>query len=88
MLGSLPARHCRRAPPPAPGTEQGVGREPAPTFSPCYAGPFLVWHPLTYATRLAERLAARGSHTQAWLLNTGEAAAACLRREHGAAVCR
>jgi phosphoenolpyruvate carboxykinase (ATP) len=30
------------------GTEMGV-TEPQATFSPCFGGPFLVWHPSKYA---------------------------------------
>src|SRR5688572_23104234 len=37
------------------GTEVGV-KDPEPTFSPCFGGPFLVWHPTKYAEMLAEKL--------------------------------
>ena len=50
------------------GTEVGV-TEPEATFSPCFGGAFLVWHPTVYSTLLAERLHRHGSQT--WLLNTG-----------------
>jgi phosphoenolpyruvate carboxykinase (ATP) len=50
------------------GTEMGV-TDPEATFSPCFGGPFLVWHPTKYAELLAERLERHGS--QAWLVNTG-----------------
>jgi phosphoenolpyruvate carboxykinase (ATP) len=50
------------------GTEVGVA-EPQATFSPCFGGPFLVWHPGKYAELLSERLRAHGS--QVWLVNTG-----------------
>lgn len=50
------------------GTEMGV-TEPEATFSPCFGGPFLVWHPAKYAELLAEKLRKHGSH--AWLVNTG-----------------
>ena len=50
------------------GTEMGV-TQPEATFSPCFGGPFLVWHPTVYSTLLAERLRRHGSQT--WLLNTG-----------------
>jgi len=50
------------------GTEQGV-KDPEPTFSPCFGGPFLVWHPTKYAELLAEKL--RKHNTQTWLVNTG-----------------
>ena len=51
-----------------PGTEQGI-KEPAATFSPCFGGPFLVWHPAKYAGLLATKM--RQHHTRAWLVNTG-----------------
>ena len=35
------------------GTEVGVN-EPQATFSPCFGGPFLVWHPTRYAELLAD----------------------------------
>jgi phosphoenolpyruvate carboxykinase (ATP) len=50
------------------GTEMGV-RQPQATFSPCFGGAFLVWHPTTYAEMLAKRLRLHGA--QAWLVNTG-----------------
>ena len=50
------------------GTEVGV-TAPEATFSPCFGGPFLVWHPTVYSTLLAERLSRHGSQT--WLVNTG-----------------
>ena len=50
------------------GTEVGV-TEPQATFSPCFGGPFLVWHPGKYADQLAERITSHGAHV--WLLNTG-----------------
>jgi phosphoenolpyruvate carboxykinase (ATP) len=50
------------------GTEVGV-KEPNPTFSACFGGPFLVWHPTKYAELLAEKL--RTHRAQAWLVNTG-----------------
>ncbi|HVK88417.1 MAG TPA: phosphoenolpyruvate carboxykinase (ATP) [Kofleriaceae bacterium] len=50
------------------GTEVGV-KDPEPTFSPCFGGPFLVWHPTKYAEMLAEKLRKHG--TQTWLVNTG-----------------
>ena len=37
------------------GTEVGV-KEPQATFSPCFGGPFLVWHPQKYADLLADRI--------------------------------
>ncbi len=50
------------------GTEMGV-TDPEATFSPCFGGPFLVWHPTKYAELLAERIRAQGAQT--WLINTG-----------------
>lgn len=50
------------------GTEVGV-TEPQATFSPCFGGPFLVWHPGKYAELLAEKLQRHGS--KVWLVNTG-----------------
>jgi phosphoenolpyruvate carboxykinase (ATP) len=50
------------------GTEMGV-KEPQPTFSPCFGGPFLVWHPGKYAELLAERM--RKHNANVWLVNTG-----------------
>ena len=37
------------------GTEVGV-TEPQATFSPCFGGPFLVWHPNKYAELLAAKM--------------------------------
>lgn len=50
------------------GTEVGVN-EPQATFSPCYGGPFLVWHPQRYAELFAEKVQRHG--TAVWLVNTG-----------------
>ncbi len=50
------------------GTEVGV-KEPTATFSPCFGGPFLVWHPNKYAELLAWKMKKHG--TRAWLVNTG-----------------
>ena len=50
------------------GTEVGI-KEPTATFSPCFGGPFLVWHPKKYAELLAEKL--RKHETRVWLVNTG-----------------
>jgi phosphoenolpyruvate carboxykinase (ATP) len=50
------------------GTERGV-TEPEPTFSTCFAAPFLVLPPDTYADLLLERVARHGTHV--WMLNTG-----------------
>jgi phosphoenolpyruvate carboxykinase (ATP) len=50
------------------GTEVGV-TEPQATFSPCFGGPFLVWHPGKYAELLAAKM--KQHHTRVWLVNTG-----------------
>jgi len=50
------------------GTEMGV-TEPEATFSPCFGGPFLVWHPAKYAELLAEHI--RKHDADVWLVNTG-----------------
>lgn len=50
------------------GTEVGV-TEPQATFSPCFGGPFLVWHPSKYAALLSKNL--RQHNTRVWLVNTG-----------------
>jgi phosphoenolpyruvate carboxykinase (ATP) len=50
------------------GTEVGV-KDPEPTFSPCFGGPFLVWHPAKYAEMLADKL--KKHDAQTWLVNTG-----------------
>jgi phosphoenolpyruvate carboxykinase (ATP) len=50
------------------GTEVGV-TEPSATFSPCFGGPFLVWHPSKYAELLAAKMKQYG--TRVWLVNTG-----------------
>jgi phosphoenolpyruvate carboxykinase (ATP) len=50
------------------GTEVGV-TDPEATFSPCFGGPFLVWHPAKYAELLADRI--RRHAADVWLVNTG-----------------
>ena len=50
------------------GTEMGV-TDPEATFSPCFGGPFMVWHPMKYAQLLAEKMEAHDA--QPWLVNTG-----------------
>jgi phosphoenolpyruvate carboxykinase (ATP) len=50
------------------GTEVGI-KEPTATFSPCFGGPFLVWHPKKYAELLAEKI--KKHRTRVWLVNTG-----------------
>lgn len=43
--------------------------EPEATFSACYGGAFLMWHPMKYASMLAEKMRQHG--TKGWLVNTG-----------------
>src|SRR6516225_9617442 len=50
------------------GTEMGVN-EPQATFSPCFGGPFLAWHPSKYAELLATKM--RKHNARVWLVNTG-----------------
>jgi phosphoenolpyruvate carboxykinase (ATP) len=50
------------------GTEVGV-TEPEATFSPCFGGPFLVWHPGKYAGLLSKRITDHKANV--WLINTG-----------------
>ena len=50
------------------GTEVGV-TEPEATFSPCFGGPFLVWHPGKYAQLLSSRITRHDA--KVWLVNTG-----------------
>jgi len=50
------------------GTEMGV-TEPTATFSACFGGAFLVWHPAKYAAMLADMM--EEHNTTAWLVNTG-----------------
>jgi phosphoenolpyruvate carboxykinase (ATP) len=50
------------------GTEMGV-TEPQATFSPCFGGPFLVWHPTKYAELLATKI--KQHQARVWLVNTG-----------------
>jgi phosphoenolpyruvate carboxykinase (ATP) len=50
------------------GTEVGV-TEPEATFSTCFGGPFLVWHPNKYAELLAAKMKQHGARV--WLVNTG-----------------
>ena len=50
------------------GTEVGI-KEPVATFSPCFGGPFLVWHPNKYAEMLGEKMKKHSSRV--WLVNTG-----------------
>ncbi len=50
------------------GTEVGV-KEPSATFSACFGGPFLVWHPNKYAELLAAKM--KKQNARVWLVNTG-----------------
>ncbi|VVU95292.1 Phosphoenolpyruvate carboxykinase [seawater metagenome] len=50
------------------GTEQGIDT-PISTFSSCFGGAFLTWHPWIYALLLKEKM--EKHNTQAWLVNTG-----------------
>jgi phosphoenolpyruvate carboxykinase (ATP) len=50
------------------GTEMGV-KEPSATFSPCFGGPFLVWHPSVYARLLSRKV--QQHNADVWLVNTG-----------------
>jgi phosphoenolpyruvate carboxykinase (ATP) len=51
------------------GTERGLGKEPAATFSACFAAPFLPRPPAEYADLLGRRM--RQHEVKCWLLNTG-----------------
>ncbi|KAK9814537.1 hypothetical protein WJX72_007563 [[Myrmecia] bisecta] len=50
------------------GTEMGV-TEPEATFSACFGGAFLMWHPMKYASMLADKMDHHSA--TAWLVNTG-----------------
>jgi len=50
------------------GTEEGI-TEPEATFSSCFGAPFLVWHPVKYASMLAQKMSEHKA--DAWLINTG-----------------
>lgn len=56
------------------GTEVGV-TEPQSTFSACYGSAFLMWHPMVYASLLADRIEKHG--TRVWLVNTGWVGGPC-----------
>jgi phosphoenolpyruvate carboxykinase (ATP) len=51
------------------GTEVGLGKEPAITFSACFGAPFMVHHPSKYAELLKEKIESYG--VNCWLVNTG-----------------
>ena len=50
------------------GTEKGV-KEPQPTFSTCFGGPFMALHPSKYAELLKEKM--EKHNASCWLVNTG-----------------
>ena len=52
----------------AAGTDRGV-KEPEPTFSTCFAAPFLPRHPIVYGRLLKENM--EKYNVQTWLINTG-----------------
>lgn len=51
------------------GTEAGLGKEPAITFSACFGAPFLAHHPSRYAELLRDKIQRYG--VKCWLVNTG-----------------
>ena len=51
------------------GTEAGLGKEPAITFSACFGGPFMVHHPSKYAELLRHKI--ERYDVKCWLVNTG-----------------
>ncbi|SMF11383.1 phosphoenolpyruvate carboxykinase (ATP) [Pseudobacteriovorax antillogorgiicola] len=51
-----------------PGTEMGVV-EPKATFSPCFGGAFMMWHPMKYAELLEAKV--KQQDARVWLVNTG-----------------
>jgi phosphoenolpyruvate carboxykinase (ATP) len=51
------------------GTEAGLSKEPSPTFSACFGGPFMVHHPSKYAELLRQKIEKQGA--KCWLVNTG-----------------
>src|SRR5271156_6773224 len=51
------------------GTEKGLGKEPQPTFSPCFGPPFMPRHPTEYGNLLRELIAEH--QADCWLVNTG-----------------
>lgn len=51
-----------------PGTEIGV-QEPYPTFSSCFAEPFLIWSPDIYGRLLEKKI--KEHKCRCWLINTG-----------------
>ncbi|GAB4482492.1 MAG: phosphoenolpyruvate carboxykinase (ATP) [Anaerolineales bacterium] len=51
------------------GTEIGLREEPEITFSACFGGPFMVYHPAVYAGLLQKKI--NRYRVNCWLLNTG-----------------
>jgi phosphoenolpyruvate carboxykinase (ATP) len=51
------------------GAPVAYSTERQATFSPCFGGPFLVWHPNKYAELLAAKM--KQHQTRVWLVNTG-----------------
>jgi phosphoenolpyruvate carboxykinase (ATP) len=51
------------------GTEAGLGSEPVPEFSTCFASPFIPLAPAVYAKMLGDRL--EQHKAECWLVNTG-----------------
>jgi phosphoenolpyruvate carboxykinase (ATP) len=51
------------------GTEMGMSKEPEPTFSTCFGGPFMVHHPAVYADLLKRKV--QKHQATCWLVNTG-----------------
>ena len=51
------------------GTERGLGSEPQPEFSTCFASPFLPLDPSVYGNMLRELIAKH--NVDCWLVNTG-----------------
>ncbi len=56
-------------------TKVGI-KKPSATFSPCFGGPFLIWHPGNYAEFLAAKIKAQG--TRGWLVYTEWSGDACV----------
>jgi phosphoenolpyruvate carboxykinase (ATP) len=51
------------------GTERGLGNEPKPEFSTCFASPFLPLDPSVYGNMLRDLIAEH--NVDCWLVNTG-----------------
>ena len=51
------------------GTEKGLGKEPAPTFSTCFGAPFMPLHPSVYGNLLRDLI--DENDCDCWLVNTG-----------------